>query len=58
MDERKRELANTLRALRPWGENRYAPAAAKHEAAGRLAQWAEMCRGLADYASDGDPAKR
>ncbi len=42
-------LAARLKAMRPAGENTHASQKAKNVAAGRLDQWREMVKGMADF---------
>lgn len=49
------DLAARLRAMRPGDENKFASAKAKHIAAGKLEQWQEMVRGMADFCQAQNP---
>lgn len=43
------ELAAELRATRPSGENKFATTKARHVALGRMQQWEEMVKTVADF---------
>ncbi len=46
------DLAANLYRLKPSGENKYATQTAKSIAKGRMDQWLEMARGMADFCSE------
>lgn len=44
------KIAQRLKELKPNGENKFAPTAAKQQAKGRLDQWEETVKGMAELA--------
>ncbi len=52
-------LAQKLKNLKPSGENQFASPKAKHMALGKMEQWEEMVKGVADFcASQNDRFNR